>query len=351
MARIYLPYFVGTDKPIPNLFQEIIPYMSDNGFNITTFCTKKNINLGKNTDKIYVSDPFSLHRRIKWLLSSCRNYDLIHTGGRTSPHYYASKLTKIRNPERKHVHTFRVDVDPNSEFNTELRQKIAEGADRTTAVSKHTAETARKYFDVNPSIIYNGVRTDIFHPDNNDTGIEILNSEVPVFLFVGRLSDRKRPFDILRLAEMVSEANFLLVGDGPLYNDLKLNAQDLDNVFMTGRLPKSALPAIYANSTAFLFPSLQEGCPNVVLEAMASGIPIIGYQATSMPELIIEGKTGHLAPAKDVVNLAELSRKIIYNDSSRDMEEKARLYVKKNHSFDLIAEKYYNVYSGILHKN
>jgi glycosyltransferase involved in cell wall biosynthesis len=154
--------------------------------------------------------------------------------------------------------------------------------------------------------------------------------------------------DILRVAREVTEATYLIVGDGPMFDQLDREARMLDNVFLTGQLPKRKLPAVYAHSTGLLFPSIREGCPNVVLEAMASGIPVIGYEATSMPELITDGETGYLVPACDTEALADRVELLAMDGQGRTLGERARRHVEQYHTFDVIAHEYEEVYRELL---
>ena len=124
-------------------------------------------------------------------------------------------------------------------------------------------------------------------------------------------------------------------------------ATDLPNLYVPGRIDKSELPSIYANATALLFPTVKEGCPNVVMESLASGTPVIGYEATSMPELVRSDRTGVLVEADDIDALTEAVRSFPQRDV-RTMGERAREYVLENHRFEIIAEDYMTAYENTL---
>jgi glycosyltransferase involved in cell wall biosynthesis len=231
----------------------------------------------------------------------------------------------------------------------EKRLPVIERADALTAVSEHTAETARQKLGVDPTVIYNGVDTELFNPDYDrpklfdELGID---QETPVFLFVGSLEPRKRPLDVVEVADRVPEADFVFVGDGPLMETVQSAAAEKGWIHIVGRLPKSRLPAIYANATGLVFPSTKEGCPNVVLEAMASGIPVIGYEATSMPELVRSGETGFLEDSGTLSGLVEGINYCISN--GQELGKNAREHVLFNHKFQTIAKKYESVYREAL---
>jgi len=92
-----------------------------------------------------------------------------------------------------------------------------------------------------------------------------------------------------------------------------------------------------------------EGCPNVVLEAFAAESPVVGYEATSMPELVATGQRGHLTDVGNIDGLVEGVR-LVLADSANQLGENARGYVSRNHTFDTIAQQYADVYRMALRK-
>jgi hypothetical protein len=67
-----------------------------------------------------------------------------------------------RNRDIGHVHSFRVDVDPDGKYDTSTLTELARQADTVTAVSEHTTETVREYIGIDPEVVYNGVDTEWF---------------------------------------------------------------------------------------------------------------------------------------------------------------------------------------------
>jgi glycosyltransferase involved in cell wall biosynthesis len=257
-------------------------------------------------------------------------------------------LARLRNPSLKHLHTFRVDVTW-PEFPVERERRMVEMADQLTAVSEHTARTAEKVYDVSPEVIYNGVDATEFHPRYERPDLfDRRDIESPLFVFVGRFEPRKHPQDVVEVARAVPEAEFLLFGDGPLFEEVTEESSSLDNVHLLGRVPKATLPAVYANANGLVFPTVHEGCPNVVLEAMASATPVVGYTATSMPELVSEGETGYLADPEDVSGLVERTRRLLDADTAATLGRNARRYVENEHDFEAIAKQYERLYLELL---
>lgn len=350
MIEIYHPYIIGSEKPIPYLFEKIIPEISEHVSNITTFTNQREGVLDiSNVDEKFVGDITSvsgaIRFRLKYPLISLQRFNLIHTGGRASNHLRMARLARKRNSELAHLHTLRVDVDPEQPQHT-ANKKLAEMADEITAVSKHTAQTAEDILGVEPRVVYNGVDSQVFKPGYKcPDQLANIDDEFPVFLFVGSFVDRKRPRDVVEVAKKCHDAMFIMIGAGSLLKEVKKESKGMNNVKILGRLPKHDLPPIYANADGLVFPSIKEGCPNVVMEAMASGLPIVGYRATSIPELVSHMQTGYLAEPQDTEELAEGINFVI--DSNENMGENARSYVKSNHSFGKIANEYYEIYKEI----
>lgn len=341
--RVFWPYFVGSDNPIPYLFEKIAPFMAGAEFDITVFSNQqKSVISNESVTEIYTHHPHTFRRRLRVLLGLLRQYDLIHTGGNPSNQYPMARLSRLRNSDIGHVHTFRIDQSPGVKRKFDKKAYLVEEADAITAVSEHTAKTIEETFGTRPQVIYNGVDPDLFRPGYDRPNLfESLSISAPLFLFVGSLERRKRPGAIIEVAKKVPEVTFLIVGDGSRMDALKRGAEGISNVHLVGRLEKRRLPPIYANTTGLLFPSVKEGCPNVVLEAMASETPVVGFEATSMPELVTDGETGYLVPTDDVDALAERVRTVLSVDG---LGANARRYVRKNHTFDKIAREYRDVY-------
>lgn len=98
----------------------------------------------------------------------------------------------------------------------------------------------------------------------------------------------------------VPNAVFLLAGDGPLRDELD-QAIDRAGVGHAVRLlgARNDVPDLLSISSLFVLPSLWEGMPNAVMEAMAAGLPVVATSVDGTPEVVLDGETGLLVPAKD----------------------------------------------------
>lgn len=149
-----------------------------------------------------------------------------------------------------------------------------------------------------------GVDCDLFHPAkrNHQLRDKLRCGRPFIFLYVGRMAPEK---DLDILLEIMSKLpqplreniQWVMVGDGPILSDLQ--QQVPSNVTFTGSLRGEELAEVYASADLFVFPSTTETFGNVVLEALASGIPAIGADAGGVKEIIRHGKSGILCQPRN----------------------------------------------------
>jgi len=351
--RVFWPFFLGTDNPISYLYQQIAPQFRTTEFDITVLASGEDghPNAG-NVRSIPSAEFYTWSGRLTVARHAVERYDLLHTGGVPLLHYPVALLTHGRNPDLTHVHTYRIDADADAERTpTRVRRRLGRQADATTAVSEHTADTVRDTFGLDPTVIYNAVDNELFQPGYDRPALlDKYAAERPFFLYVGSFERRKRPLDVLHVARRVPEATFLLVGGGGAQDrddTVAERAAAVENAHVVGRVPKERLPALYSAAEGLLFPSTMEGCPNVVLEAFASATPVVGYNATSMPELVTDDKRGYLTAVGDLDGLVAGVRSVLTDDENR-LGANARAYVTQHHTFDRIAAQYAEVYRRAL---
>jgi glycosyltransferase involved in cell wall biosynthesis len=153
-------------------------------------------------------------------------------------------------------------------------------------------------------VLRRAVDTVRFHPERRDENLRAswgAAPDAPVVLCVGRVAPEKNldvTIDAYRaLARRVPEARCVIVGDGP--GRAALEAAHPDVIF-AGTRRGDDLAAYYASADLFVFPSLTETFGNVVLEAMASGVPVVAYAEAAAREFIRNGQNGiRVAPGNE----------------------------------------------------
>lgn len=152
--------------------------------------------------------------------------------------------------------------------------------------SSHVADTVERHLGVRPPVVRNGVDFERFTPRSFDTP-----SFRPVVLFAGSLQGWKRPEMVLEAAARVRDADFRLIGSGPLHDELARRADKMPNVALTPAVDQESLAKEMRRADVFLLPSSSEGAPQVLAQAAASGLPAIAFSAYR-PEAVVDGRTG-----------------------------------------------------------
>jgi glycosyltransferase involved in cell wall biosynthesis len=180
---------------------------------------------------------------------------------------------------------------------------------------------------------------------------------------VGRLSEEKGHRCFLEAAERVLESHgrlvFLIVGDGPLRRSLEERASRMgregsgkegsgDARFIFTGI-RSDMPAVYSVMDMFVLPSLTEGLPMALLEAIASGRPAVATRVGAVPTLIQDGYSGLLVEAGEAGELAEAMMKLLRNpEKAREFAEHAQRGIEERFSSQTMVDRYIGVYESVL---
>ncbi|ADY56268.1 glycosyl transferase group 1 [Syntrophobotulus glycolicus DSM 8271] len=155
-----------------------------------------------------------------------------------------------------------------------------------------------------------GIDMNTFSPKLRDSEIrkQFKMENKTTFLYVGRLAAEKDLDILIAGIERVNvsyadKVQFILVGEGPYAKLLKERTDK--NVLLTGYLEGQELARIYASCDAFVFPSSTETFGNVVLEAMASGLPVIAVNAGGVKDNVLDSYNGLMCSPRDSENLAK----------------------------------------------
>jgi GalNAc-alpha-(1->4)-GalNAc-alpha-(1->3)-diNAcBac-PP-undecaprenol alpha-1,4-N-acetyl-D-galactosaminyltransferase len=168
-------------------------------------------------------------------------------------------------------------------------------------------------------------------------------------LCVGRLVKSKGQEYLLRAFSMihVKDWKLILVGDGPEKSNLEQLTHSLglsDKVSFVGN--QKDVNVYYQRAKIFAFPSLTEGFPNVLLEAMSSNLACISFNCISGPsEIINDGENGFLVEVGDIKELSEKINLLINDAAFRVSLSKQAIYVRHKYNIENIGEHYLNIIS------
>jgi glycosyltransferase involved in cell wall biosynthesis len=202
-------------------------------------------------------------------------------------------------------------------------------------------ELESRGMDKNKIVFYpRGIDVKRFHPSKRNGFFQSrlgLNKEDRKLLYVGRVSKEKNlPFLVeafKKLTEIRERVHLVIVGDGPYLEEMRKELGDYPASF-TGYLSGEDLAQAYASSDIFVFPSTTDTFGNVVLEAQASGIPVIVTNEGGPQENLMPGKTGFIIPAHDKEAFINAVLSLLDNPGRMGkMRKEARQYMKER-SFD-----------------
>lgn len=204
---------------------------------------------------------------------------------------------------------------------------------------KNSLVNDRKFIKENISVIYNSVgSSDFVAWDFFKRSGEILLG------YVGRIEKSKGVYILLDAFKDVSKyknIRLLMVGSGPELDDIKKYSKKLgldDKVIFTGYLSNN-IYSILSVIDIFVFPSLWEGFPYSILEAMNAGKIIVSTNVGGIPEAITDRKEGILVNPRDVIGLSNVLQDIILNfDKYSYLGLNARQKIDKNFRFDNFKE-------------
>jgi L-malate glycosyltransferase len=187
-------------------------------------------------------------------------------------------------------------------YRTDLRlftRLALQRASKVTAVSKATAELIRQdlQYRGKVDVIPNGVDTGVFRPPSSRSA----SSQLRV-LFSGNPTCRKGAHWLLPIIQHVNASVRVHCTGGLRRGGMALHHPRLIHL---GAIPYGVMPHLYRSMDVLLMPTIREGMSLAVLEAMASGLPIVASNTSSLPELVHHGQGGFLCPTGNVEAFAD----------------------------------------------
>ncbi|MCC7104104.1 MAG: glycosyltransferase family 4 protein [Chloroflexi bacterium] len=201
-----------------------------------------------------------------------------------------------------------------------------------------------------------GVDAELFRPGAPDLRAALGLESAEVVLFVGRFVPLKNVALLVdafqRLARRRPTAKLLLVGEGALEGALRAQVRQLGlerQVVFAGAQALAALPSYYATSDVFALPSSFDNSPNVLLEAMACGVPVVATDVGGVHRYVSDGVNGLLVPTRDPDVLAAALERVLTDRALRDhLVEHGRARVSAGFDWTTSARKLLSLYEELL---
>ena len=226
------------------------------------------------------------------------------------------------------------------------------------SVSNYSKNDIIKHYGIKESdilVIPNGINTSTFNPSNYSEKIRKKYGDNILF-YSGLMIYRKRIPVLLEamryLINQMPKIHLILAGDGPMLNYLKNLAKTYGlqkNTTFLGFINENELLKYYATSDLYIFPSELEGFGQVILEAMASGTPVICVNKPPMAEIIENG--GLPFKLNDPKDLSKKIIELLKNEEKLKILRNNALKIAEKYRWKKIAEKYIDYIMSIIKKN
>jgi glycosyltransferase involved in cell wall biosynthesis len=197
-----------------------------------------------------------------------------------------------------------------------------------------------------------GIDTHRFNPSNRNGFYKKWDCDdrATKLIYVGRVSKEKNLHLLAQayrqLARTTPDVMLTVVGDGPYLDEMQADTADLPCLF-TGRLEGDDLAAAYASSDVFVFPSTTDTFGNVVLEAQASGIPVIVTDQGGPAENIIAEKTGLVVPGDSTQSILDAMQSLVSDPRRRESMGRAARNYMEDRSFEAAFDKTWKLFGDL----
>lgn len=252
-----------------------------------------------------------------WLIPRLREAGVRHvhshfagTAARTA--FWLHRLAGIR---------FSITAHANDVFCDEPPERLASmfgAAQAIVTVSDYSARLLKSQFPAGAAKVhrvYNGIDVARFHRDSPD-------ARKPIILGVGRFIEKKGFDDLIAACGELDDLEFQcrVIGEGPLEDDLKSRAASVSgrgSVEIVGPRAEREIVEEMANAAVFALPCRMasdggmDNLPTVIMEAMASGLPVVSTRLAGIPEMVEDGVTGFLVEPGDISGIASAIRELM----------------------------------------
>ncbi|MCP4607488.1 MAG: glycosyltransferase family 4 protein [Planctomycetes bacterium] len=229
-------------------------------------------------------------------------------------------------------------------------------ANAVIALTDHMKSEIQKICDRDVLVIPNGIdaeRFENFSREESRTALQITNQQ-KVIMFVGTLSWIKGTQYLIEAMNLVRQQEkdvmLIIIGDGNERQSLEqlVKALGLEGfVTFMGRVPNQVIPEYMAAADVFSLPSLSEAFPLVILEAMASGLPVVATNVRGLSEIIKEEENGFLVESKNANQLAEKILVLLRNVQLRMRISENNKAKAKEYNEESVVQKLEKVYEAI----
>lgn len=264
----------------------------------------------------------------------------------------AGILVRAARPRRNrvllHVHSGLVELWLHGPFRTRVTRFLLRPCDTVVACSEGSRAALAAVLPGRVVLVDNGVDVEAFAPAPEAHGGK------PRILYAGLLSPRKGVPELVRASRLLLDRGIdhelVLAGGTPdegAEDERAARAEDSPAASWIGPQPHEAMAGLYREADVFCLPSWWEAMPLSILEAMATGLPVVATAVGDVPRVVRPGETGLLVPPRDAAALADALAELLEDpDKRRAWGRAARALVEERHSEKVTVDGLAGAYAG-----
>jgi len=232
---------------------------------------------------------------------------------------------------------------------------ILKNADAVIALTEDMKNHLKNIYEREILIIPNGIDLSKFEYLSKDNYYKVFgfDKNIKIILYVGSFRPVKGLKYLIEAMKIIGnkEKRLFIIGHGKEKDDLENQVKNLnleDCITFIGKIPNQEVFKYMASSDVFVLPSLSEGFPIVILEAMASGLPIVATKVRGLPEIFKDGQNGFLVETRNPEKIAEKILLILNDENLSKRISKNNLEEVKKYDWKIVIDKLENVYFNII---
>lgn len=244
-----------------------------------------------------------------------------------------------------------------------IQKSICRNSNKVIAICDNTKDRLINDYGIPEekiTVIPAGIDINCFNPNNNGKLWRKklnIDDDMKVVLCMAVLSPLKGIHYLIeafrKISDQYKDATIIIAGSGNKREERRLRklvaSLDIeDRVIFTGWVNSDDVPYLHAAADIFVHPSLLEGTPLVILEAMATGKPVIATEIAGVPDMITDGVDGFLVEERNVEQIAKKLSVLEDEILCKKIGQNARKKAEEKFSWDMIAEQILDVYEGVL---
>ena len=246
------------------------------------------------------------------------------------------------------------DIYLTGKIKNKINKFVLKHAEKVIALTKNMQKKIKKDYKIDSILIYNGIDINKYKLNKAKLRKQSKLKDEKVIIYIGTLKKVKGVEYLIKAFKNINKkfpnTKLWIIGDGPERRNLEALTKNLKlkNIVFFGKKSNDKIPKYTIASDILVLPSLSEGFPMAILEAMASGLPIVASKVTGVSEIVKDKINGFLVKPKNSKEIAEKVSIILKNKNLQSRFRKNNLKEVKKYSWKKTGNQLEKVYKQIL---